>query len=155
MTTKTWQTLIDAPVERVWEFHRSADALRRLSPPGTRVELMSQDGAVRVGAVHRLRIRRFGLSVRWDARIERADPPSGFVDVALRSPFAHWRHDHEFVAQPGGRTLLVDRVDYALPFGFLGRVLDRLFVGRALDGMFSHRHAATRRELESLPTPVM
>ena len=39
---------------------------------------------------------------------------------------------------PGG-TLVTDRVDYALPFGFLGVLAHRLFVRRALKRIFDYR----------------
>ena len=39
----------------------------------------------------------------WRVRIESVEPPNRIVDVAERSPFASWRHEHIFQASaPAG-----------------------------------------------------
>lgn len=141
-----FESVLPCPSERVAEFHASAESLALLSPPGTRVEVLSKDAEVRDGALHVLRIRRGPFSTVWKARISEVGP-HGFTDTAEQSPFAFWRHRHEYLSHPEG-TLLRDTVEYSLPFGPLGRLLDRLFVGRQVKELFAFRHAATRRALE-------
>lgn len=147
MTEKTFSTFVRAPVQRVWEFHRDVRALRLLSPPGSKVELLGEDHEVRDGALHVLRIRAFGLSLVWEARISDVRPPFGFVDTAERSPFAHWRHRHEFLEEDGG-TRIVDRIEFRLPGGRLGSWFGRLIVAPGLGLFFRYRHAVTKRLLE-------
>lgn len=147
MIEKTFSTFVRAPVQRVWEFHRDVSALRLLSPPGSKVELLGEDHEVRDGALHVLRIRAFGVSLVWEARISDVRPPFGFVDTAERSPFAHWRHRHEF-REEGEGTRIVDRIEYRLPGGWLGNGLGRLIVAPGLALFFRYRHAVTKRLLE-------
>lgn len=148
MPVRTYTIWIDAPIEAVWAFHASVEALPLLTPPDRTVRILSEDVAVRNGALHQLAIRMKGLPVRWDARISDVEPPTRFVDTAERSPFAVWRHEHRFTPENGG-TRLTDTVEYRLPFGPIGAVVDRLFVGRDLDAMFAFRHEATRAALAS------
>ena len=65
------------------------------------------------------------------------------MDIAVRSPFKRWRHEHRFDPRDGGSTL-TDTVEYELPFGPFGAIADRLFVRRDLEAMFAHRHRVTQ-----------
>lgn len=143
IVTKRFETLVPVAVEDLWRFHESAEALRVLTPPSRQVRLPEQDLAVREGALHELRLKIGPCWVPWSARISNVRPPYGFTDTAVRSPFARWIHEHEFLPSEGG-TLLRDTVTYALPFGPIGRIVDALFVSRDIDSVFAFRHRATR-----------
>ncbi len=147
MVTRVYESVVHAPVRDVWDFHSSAKALEVLTPPGKRLRALSKDLVVRNGALHELETRQFGLRLVWAARISEVTPPNGFTDVAEKSPFAFWRHRHEFRPQ-GEDTLLTDSLTYALPFGPLGRLVDWLFVKNQIDALFAFRHAATKAALE-------
>lgn len=151
MPTLVFKGEMPCSVERLWEFHRSAEALVRLSPPGQRVTLEG-DAQVVAGAIHRIRIVRFGLPIHWTARIERVEPPAEnrpgvFVDVAERSPLAAWRHEHRMERTATG-SRLTDTVTYTPPFGPLGRIADALFLRRDVEQLFAFRHRATRATVE-------
>lgn len=137
-------------VEELWAFHSSAEALLLLSPPGQRVEVEGETHVER-GAIHRLKIVRWGVPLRWIAKIEIVEPPLNggpgrFIDVAMKSPFASWRHEHRMEPTLTG-SRLVDTVTYRPPFGILGSIADRLFLKRDIERLFAHRHAATRAEV--------
>lgn len=148
MRRKVFETRLDAPVERVWAFHSSAEALTALTPPGRQVQLLSEDLDVVQGARHAIRVRQFGVPLVWVARIEVAEPPHRFVDIAERSPFRSWWHEHAFLPDGDG-TLLRDTLEYELPFGPLGTLAHALFVSRDLDRLFAFRHARTRELLDA------
>ncbi|MFZ4508053.1 MAG: SRPBCC family protein [Fimbriimonas sp.] len=151
MTTKLYESKINAPVEKLWEFHRSAEALRLLSPPGKTVLPIGDDLEVRNGARHHLQIQVGPMKLNWIALLSEVEPPFGFTDTAIKSPFKFWRHRHEFIAD-GEHSILRDHVDYALPFGIFGELANKLFVGKDIDAMFAHRHKVTMREVEKLGT---
>jgi hypothetical protein len=66
--------------------------------------------------------------------------------VQVSGPFAYWKHTHTF--EPDGRDscILEDRVEYALPFGVLGRWLAGWYVRRKIAQLFEYRHVVTARE---------
>jgi ligand-binding SRPBCC domain-containing protein len=84
-----------------------------------------------------------GIPVRWITEVERWDPPFEFVDVQTSGPYEFWRHTHRFSEVNGG-TSIVDLVEYALPFGVLGRVLHRLRIAGDLDEIFRYRACSVR-----------
>lgn len=149
MPTVEYVCDLDAPLERVWRFYDTIETLFKLTPPGVHARLEGDPEPMRVGVIYSLRLRRFGLPLRWEARIIAYDPPRLFVDeqVPGKGPFRAWQHQHLFQALAAERTRLTDRITYELPFGPLGWLADRLFVRRELDRMFAYRHRITRESL--------
>lgn len=141
---------IAAPVEMVYGFHLDTRNARLISPAGTRVGEITGRFPVSAGSVVTMRLRQRPMPVAftWRLRIEAVERPALVVDVAERSPFAYWRHEHRFEALGPDRTLMTDRVAYRLRLGPLGRLADRLVVARQLARTFSARHALTRDVLE-------
>jgi ligand-binding SRPBCC domain-containing protein len=141
-----FESSFTCPVDRLWQFHSSAEALAGLALPGQRIEVIS-DSTVREGAVHILRITSFGLKMEWHARIHDVNPPFGFSDTATQSPFASWRHHHQFVANSDG-SILRDEVCYTLPYGRIGKAMNWILLRHMLKGLFAYRHRQTKRLLE-------
>jgi uncharacterized protein len=141
--------VIAAPVAAVYDFHLDPRNAGRIAPPGTRVAVEG-DVPLRPGNLVTMRIRRRPLPVAltWTVRIESVETGRRIVDVAERSPFALWRHEHLFRGLGDGRTLLTDRVTYRLRGGRLGELLDRAFVRRLLDRDVAERQRRTREALE-------
>lgn len=141
---------IGAPVEDVFAFHLDTRNAALIAPAGTTI--LGVEGAfpVEAGSVVTMRVRRrpSPLATRWRVRIAEVRAPERVVDVAERSPFRAWRHEHLFAPAGEGRTLMTDRVTYRLPAGPLGRLADRLFLRRALEADFAERQRRTRALLE-------
>lgn len=137
----------------LFAWHERPGAFERLSPPWQRVEVVRSDGRITDGA--RVELRTWlppgvpvGVPVRW--RIEHRDyvPGRQFRDVQLAGPFARWSHLHRVDPGPGvGQSTLTDSIDYALPFGALGRVGGAL-ARSELERLFRYRHAVTVADLE-------
>jgi len=129
--------------QALFEFHRDPRALTLLTPPEKRVTVVERPAEMSAGALVVLRVTQLGVSLTWVSVIEIWDPPRSFVDVQVKGPFARWRHEHLF-----SDGLLVDRIDYEVPFAaFGGRLVDRLFIRPDLTSMFAHRHRVTREQL--------
>lgn len=79
-----------------------------------------------------------GLPLTWTSKITDWDPPDGFADVQEAGPYTYWRHEHRFVPD-GDETLTIDRVDYQVPGGPLGRLAHGLLVRRDLASIFAYR----------------
>jgi ligand-binding SRPBCC domain-containing protein len=141
---------IAAPISAVFDFHMDTRNAALISPPGTRVVSVEGLFPVAPGELVTVRMRRrpVPLTLTWRVRIESVEPQRRIVDVAERSPFALWRHEHLFRELGGGRTLMTDRVTYRLAAGPVGRLAERLLVRRQLEDAFAERHRRTRRLLE-------
>lgn len=136
------------PGPQVFGFFCDALNLNRITPPYLRFQVLTPCPIdMRAGTLIEYRIRLHGIPLRWLTRISVWDPPHRFVDEQVRGPYLHWVHEHGF-QERGGETLCTDRVEYAVPGGWL---VDRLLVRRDLRRIFTFRRQAL---LQLLGDPV-
>lgn len=96
-------------------------------------------GLISLGEEVTWRAWHFGLPLRMTSRITEMESPDYFVDEQVRGPFRRFRHVHEFSRDPAGSTM-VDRVEFAAPFGPLGRLAERLLLARYLRNLVESRN---------------
>lgn len=130
---------VPRPVEEVFAFFSRAENLERLIPPWLSLRLHARRPiAMERGALLDYTLRLSKVPLRWRTLIATWEPGQRFVDVQLRGPYRHWRHEHVFKAVAGG-TRLCDIVEYELPFGALGSAAHAVWVRRGLEQIFDYR----------------
>lgn len=95
------------------------------------------------------------LRVSWVAQIENFHWDHRFCDRQIRGPFRYWRQCHSVQSCESERTgeqgtLIVDTIEYELPFGKLGQMTNRVAVRRIIATVFQHRHRRTEELLGEL-----
>jgi hypothetical protein len=148
-----WRSRIEAPAADVYAWHLLPDALERLTPPGEKIEVIERTGGIERGARVVMRVGRWPFRVRWVAVHQDYETGRYFSDIQVSGPFAYWKHVHKFEPDGPAACILEDRVEYALPFGFLGRWIAGKFVRRKIEGMFKYRHAVTARLIADNRSP--
>ena len=83
-------------------------------------------------------IKIFSFPIRWRTIITNYEYPSQFIDQQLKGPYSFWHHTHTFEKTENG-TLIKDQIRYVVPFGFLGRILNYLWIKRDLKNIFNYR----------------
>ena len=58
--------------------------------------------------------------------------------MSIKGPYSFWYHKHTFVKTDEGTTMN-DEVIYALPYGFLGRLVHSIWVKKQLNYIFDFR----------------
>jgi ligand-binding SRPBCC domain-containing protein len=141
------EQFVPRPVSEVFAFFAQARNLERITPSWLRFEVLTPDPiAMTKGTLIEYRLRLHVVPVRWISRIEEWETDRGFVDRQMRGPYRLWHHRHEFLPRRTG-TVVRDRVDYALPLGWLGGVAHAALVRRDLERIFDFRRDAVRRLL--------
>ena len=136
------EQFIPQPLDRVWDFFSNAENLESLTPEFLNFRILTPTPiSMYAGTLIDYRIKLFGVPMKWRTEIKQWEPGANFVDQQLSGPYRLWHHQHTFEAVDGG-TKMVDRVDYALPLGFLGRIAHVLFVKRTLARIFRYRYEA-------------
>lgn len=142
-----YRSRIPVPADALFAWHARPGALERLVPPWLRVEIPEQSGTIRDGD-RLVFVIRFGpLRARWEALHEDCVEGQHFSDRQLSGPFARWRHVHEFRAVAEHESELCDRVEFTLPLGPAGTLLEATLGRRVLEPMFAWRHERTLRDL--------
>ena len=122
----------------VFDFFSRAENLERITPPWMGFRILTPAIEMKQGATIAYALRVRGIPLRWLTEIEKWNPPFEFIDIQAKGPYKFWRHTHRFSEVAGG-TSIMDIVDYALPFGPLGRLVHRLQVARDLKQIFDYR----------------
>lgn len=121
--------------------------LARLTPRLLRPRIVEAPRRLAAGEHVRFRIGGPWIGLAWTAEIAEWRPPHRFTDVQVRGPYSMWRHTHDLVPTPEG-TEIRDRVEYLLPGGRLGSLVDRLVHRPFLAYLFGYRS----RRLDELLT---
>jgi ligand-binding SRPBCC domain-containing protein len=139
------------PITEVFEFFSDARNLEILTPAWLQFKILTP-GPIRIaaGAHIQYRLSWHAVPLRWTTEITRWNPPHDFEDIQLSGPYKLWRHTHRFLARNGG-TQMTDIVEYALPFGFLGRVAHALQVRRNVEKIFDYRYDRIREVFGEKP----
>ena len=133
---------VPVSVREAFAFFESPYNLGRITPPWLNLRITSPE-RIRMakGAEITYQIRWLGIPINWKTVIAEYEPPFFFVDEQVGGPYAYWRHRHDIHPTEYG-AVVSDRVDYALPLGFLGRLAHWLIVRRQLEGIFNYRQNA-------------
>lgn len=145
--------ILEASAETVFRFHADPHNVGVISPGFQRIRVLEAEHTARVGEEFALEVRFFGLplaTLRWRGVWRAVRVPELLEDEALRSPFALFRHRHEFVALGAHRTRMTDIVTYQLPGGWVGKLLGETFGRAQFALMFADRHRRTRRWAHSV-----
>ena len=90
-----------------------------------------------------------GVTTSWVTEITHVVEGQYFVDEQRFGPYSFWHHKHFITAIENG-VFMEDIVDYALPFGILGRWLHALFVEKQLRTIFEYRSEQLKQLFGSL-----
>ena len=136
----TRQQILTAPLERVWDFFSNPGNLNEITPPDLQFEILfGGDEPMFQGQLMAYKIQLFPLvKTPWLTEITQVKEPFYFADQQHLGPYSFWNHEHFFSPVEGGIEIR-DRVTYQLPFGPLGDLVHRIWVGPRLARIFDYR----------------
>lgn len=81
---------------------------------------------------------RCGLPRLREGRVTRYERPAFFQETLARRRFTRYRHDSQFI-EIDGQTLVIDRVRFSAPMGWLGRKIAKRLVVPSITRMLRRR----------------
>jgi len=139
-------SFINCNLEKLFEFHLDSNNITKITPLDTKVELLNEDTTTFQGKIVKIKTTKFFIPTYWEVKIEKLQKPNILIDIALKSPFKYWKHQHIFTKK-GNLCELKDIIDYQLPFGILGKIVEPL-ITKDIKNMFEYRHKKTKAILE-------
>ena len=153
---------IPFPLEQVFAFFSNPQNLPRIMPASSATKLIvinrmppppappgiKNDQAAGVGSTIVTSFRVFPflpVRARWIARITEFEWNHHFADVQDQGPFKSWHHRHEFSTEARNGvagTVVRDVIDYEVGFGFLGGIVNAIFIRRQMESTFAQRQQA-------------
>lgn len=126
---------------QAWEFFSSPKNLVMITPEGMGFQILHSSGEDKMYAgkiiTYRINVLPF-YTTTWVTEITHVHEPYYFVDDQRSGPYTLWHHQHRF-KQVNGGTEMIDEINYAIPFGPLGRLANGLFVARKVNAIFDYR----------------
>jgi ligand-binding SRPBCC domain-containing protein len=133
--------IIHASLQETWNFFSSPASLAKITPPQMGLNMKYRSGGEKMypGQIIRYTLTIFPLiPMKWVTEITHVSELAYFVDEQRFGPYALWHHQHHFKEVPEGIEM-TDEINYAIPFGFLGRLANWLFVERQVNAIFDFR----------------
>jgi ligand-binding SRPBCC domain-containing protein len=128
-------------LQEAWAFFSSPKNLAKITPEHMNFKILYQSGGDKAyaGQIIRYRINVLPfIPVHWVTEITQVKEPFHFIDEQRFGPYALWHHQHHFQEANGG-VVMTDEVNYAIPFGIMGRLAHWLFVAKEVNRIFEHR----------------
>jgi ligand-binding SRPBCC domain-containing protein len=142
-------TLIHAPQQRVFDLSRSIDlhkhSLKHTSEravAGTISGLINLNETVTWKAKHLFRERTLQV------KVTAMQPHASFIDEAIAGDLKLMKHEHYFKQVENG-TIMIDLMNFESKFGWLGKVLDKIFMKKYLTKLLEQRNAVIKDYSES------
>jgi ligand-binding SRPBCC domain-containing protein len=137
------QTTIKLPIslEEAWNFFSDPRNLQKITPSNMGFTITSNffkeemyEGMIITYKVSPL----LGIKMDWMTEITHVKPKEFFVDEQRIGPYKIWHHQHHFKAIEGG-VEMTDIIDYAVPLGPLGKLVEPFLVRPKLNEIFDFR----------------
>jgi ligand-binding SRPBCC domain-containing protein len=130
------------PIDKstAWNFLSDPKNLKIITPESMGFNILS--GAERTmyeGQIIQYKVNPFkGITTTWVTEITHVVEQNYFVDEQRFGPYAFWHHKH-FINEINGGVEMEDIIDYKLPFGFLGQMVQPFIVKPKLEQIFEYR----------------
>ena len=148
MPTIKQVTYIDAPIEKVFDFHLDLNNLLKISPPEADLQIFHAPDNIVEGATVGLFVKLGPITTTMETVIDELEPPHKFVDRQIGGVFSKWTHTHLFEKITESKTKLTDIIEFSLPMGMLGNLFGGGIVKDKIEKIFRHRAMMTRKLLE-------
>lgn len=149
--TKEYKTFLNLDIDKAWDFFSSPRNLAKITPEhmGFIITSKFNDEKMYPGMLITYKVSPLlGIQMDWCTEITHVIDKKYFVDEQRFGPYAMWHHQHHFKVVEGGIEM-TDIVNYAIPMGILGRMMNSIMISNEIEKIFSYRE---KKIAELFPT---
>ena len=137
-----FEQYLPIPLAEAWDFFSSPFNLSKITPPEMKFVVTSDyDEKTKMypGMIITYKITPIlGIKMNWMTEITHVKDNDYFVDEQRFGPYALWHHQHHFKEVKGG-VLMTDVLNYAIPYGIIGRLANKILVEKQIMKIFNYR----------------
>ena len=142
-------TLINAPIEKVFDLSRSIDLhMESTKQTGERAIAGKTSGLIGLGETVTWRAKHFGIWQTLTSKIVELDRPNLFVDEMVSGAFKSFRHEHHFTTS-GNQTIMKDIFEFETPLGILGSIFNKLILTHYMTKLLKERNRVIKEASQS------
>lgn len=148
MTQIKVTTTINTPIEIVFNNCRNID-IHQYSASKTNEKAIAgrTSGLINKGETVTWKGKHFGIYLKHQSIITEMDFPNYFVDEQLKGHFKSFKHQHFFIKKEN-LTIMTDILEYETPFGFFGKIFNRLLLKNHLTKFIQNRNKIIKQITE-------
>ena len=149
MTQIKTSTTINAAIETVFNNCRNID-IHQYSASKTNEKAIAgkTSGLINKNETVTWKGKHFGIYIKHQSIISEMEFPNYFVDEQAKGHFKSFKHEHIF-EQKENLTIMTDILDYETPFGFIGKLFDKLLLENHLTNFIIYRNAILKELSEN------
>jgi ligand-binding SRPBCC domain-containing protein len=136
---------IPISLDEAWDFFSSPANLEKITPKKMNLvvtSVYSGDDKIYPGMIITYKVSPvLGIKMNWMTEITHVKQGAYFADEQRFGPFALWHHQHHFKTIKGG-VLMTDILNYAIPYGVIGRFINTVLVAKQIKKIFNYREKA-------------
>lgn len=140
-TLKTSQFL-KSDIGSVWDFMSSPANLAVITPTYMGFKILSDQEDIKKmypGQIIEYKVTPvLGIGMQWVTEITHVLHHRYFVDEQRFGPYSFWHHKHFLKEVPGG-VEMTDILHYKIPFGFIGSIVNSLYIRNKIKEIFDYR----------------
>jgi ligand-binding SRPBCC domain-containing protein len=128
-------------LKTAWDFFSSPKNLSKITPSYMGFNIISElkNEKMYPGLIITYIVKPIlGIPLTWVTEITEISEGKYFIDEQRVGPYKIWHHEHHFREIEGGIEMR-DLLYYRLPFGFIGKIINSLFVKKKVNGIFDYR----------------
>lgn len=141
-------TYVNAPIQIVFDLSRSID-LHKISTAHTNEEAIAGrlSGLIEMDETVTWRARHFKFYQTLTSKITAFNKPYSFTDEMVKGIFKRFKHEHLF-EENKNVVIITDIFNYESPFGFAGRIADKLFLENYMTQLLINRNRIVKEFAE-------
>jgi ligand-binding SRPBCC domain-containing protein len=132
---------IPISLTKAWDFFSKPENLKLITPSYMSFKMLSRSdaGEMYPGMIITYTISSlFNISINWATEITQVKENKYFIDNQISGPYKIWHHEHHFEEIKNG-VEMKDILYYEMPFGFIGKLMYKIFIGKKIDEIFNYR----------------
>ncbi|MDA9356944.1 SRPBCC family protein [Flavobacteriaceae bacterium] len=136
----TKKQLLPITIEEAWDFLSDPKNLKKITPKYMGFNILNEeDTKMYAGQIIQYIVTPIlGIPTKWVTEITQVKDKSYFVDEQRFGPYSLWHHKH-FIKKVKGGVEMIDIIDYKIPLGIIGRLMNPILVKPKLEEIFSFR----------------
>lgn len=137
------QRIIKAPSFKVYQYLTAPENLKTQLEGLVAVELLNPGIDPKPGSEFLFQMQRFGVDYPIRFVVEKYVTGHSFTYNQVKGLLASWRHTMRFEEKEAHSTLVTDLVEYEVPGGIVGRLIDDFLARREMRKILEYRLSQT------------
>ena len=140
LTQLNFEQKINTDLSNLWEFISSPKNLSKITPNYMDFNIKSKvPEQMYEGLIISYTVKPIlGIKLNWVTEITHIKDKNYFVDEQRSGPYKMWHHEH-ILEETNDGIIMKDIISYIPPYGFIGLILNKLFIKKQVREIFQYR----------------